>query len=170
MIYLTVSNCWAWKGWNKFHSKGAYTKNGPTAGTVILLLYLMVIGLIKITFCSLTFHMVFGIYEIPSLSYERFVQEHHTNGFDVIKVHLYKKWKSKGIRKSVRKKMYTQCPPFYFPPLASILYSLSLFVPCTFTCASLTLSLFNHYTMGVMQITPQIIIRIVRLLIRKVAQ
>ena len=52
-----------------------------------------------------------------------------------------KKWKSKWIGKSLRKKMYTQCPPFYFPPLASLLYFLSLFVPCTFTCTSLTLSL-----------------------------
>ena len=43
--------------------------------------------------------------------------------------------------------MNTQSHPFYFPPLASLLYFLSIFAPSTLTCASPTLPLFNHCTM-----------------------
>ena len=63
------------------------------------------------------------------------------------KVNLYKKWKFKLIWVLVRKKMYTEIPSFYFPHFTSFLYILSLFIPCTFTCASLALPLFNHYTL-----------------------
>ena len=43
------------------------------------------------------------------------------------KVYLNKKWKFKLIGKFLRKKMYKRSPPLYFPPLASLLYFLSLF-------------------------------------------
>ena len=63
------------------------------------------------------------------------------------KVYSYKKWKFKLFGKYVRKEMCTQRPIFYFLLLTSPLYFLSLLVPCTFTRASFTLPLFNHYTM-----------------------
>ena len=53
-----------------------------------------------------------------------------------LKVNLYEKWKFKLIEKFTRKVL-----------VFSLLYFVSIFVPCTYTCASFTLPLFNHYTM-----------------------
>ena len=53
MIYLTVSNCWAWKGWNKFHSKGAYKNKADNSAIGAEHLMMNVIKLLETWFESL---------------------------------------------------------------------------------------------------------------------
>ena len=48
---------------------------------------------------------------------------------------------------SARKCTHKILSSTFLPQLMDLLYILSLLVPCTLTCASLPLPLFNHYTM-----------------------